>query len=62
MNVSFPSLAAWWQRSIRRMQEARRLRAAMRELAHMSSQELRDIGFTHPAMATAAAANAAARC
>jgi uncharacterized protein YjiS (DUF1127 family) len=62
MNTSFSSLAAWWQRFICRLNEARRLRRAMNELAQMGAHELRDIGFSHPAVAVAAASGAPSRC
>ena len=62
MNTYFSALAAWWQRSICRMSEARRLRRSMNELSLMDSHELRDIGFSHPAVALAAAMDAPSRC
>jgi uncharacterized protein YjiS (DUF1127 family) len=62
MTTSSSALSAWWQRFICRMSEARRLRREMNQLAYMSARELRDIGFSHPSMALAAAAEMPSRC
>ena len=51
------ALAAWWQRFTCRIQLQRRMRRELRELRQMSAHELRDIGFSHPAIAVAAAAD-----
>ena len=47
-------LTAWWQRIACRLQESERLRRDMQLLSSMSAQELRDIGISHAALATAA--------
>ena len=62
MQTLFTRLAADWQRFLCRMREARRLRRDMSRLASMSAHELRDIGFSHPAMALAAAEQMSSRC
>lgn len=62
MNTSFFAPAAWWQRFTCRWNEARRLRRDMHQLARMGAHELRDIGFPHPSMALAAAADMPSRC
>jgi uncharacterized protein YjiS (DUF1127 family) len=62
MQTLFTRLAADWRRFICRIRESRRLRRGMNQLASMSAHELRDIGFSHPAMALAAAADTPSRC
>jgi uncharacterized protein YjiS (DUF1127 family) len=62
MNTSLATLAAWWQRFVCRLQEARRRRRDMRQLERMSAHELRDIGFTQNATAMFAAASVSSRC
>lgn len=56
MHTLLTRLADDWQRFLCRLRESRRVRREIRQLASMSAHELRDIGFTHPAMALAAAA------
>ena len=62
MQTFFTRLAAGWRRLICRIRESRRLRRDMHQLAYMTAHELRDIGFSHPAMARAAAADMPSRC
>jgi uncharacterized protein YjiS (DUF1127 family) len=62
MQTFLAQLASTWQRFTCRVQEARRLRRHKREFELMSAHELRDIGFSHPAMAYSAAANGQSRC
>jgi uncharacterized protein YjiS (DUF1127 family) len=47
-------LTAWLQRLACRVQESERLRRDRQVLSSMSAQELRDIGISHAALATAA--------
>ncbi|MEJ8837458.1 DUF1127 domain-containing protein [Ramlibacter sp. AN1133] len=54
MNAVLTRLAAAWQRFTSSLEEARRARRALRELAQMDSYALRDLGISHVALATAA--------
>jgi len=62
MHAILTRLAAAWQRFTCRHREARRLRQELRQLQQMNAQELRDIGFSHPTVALAAAADARSCC
>jgi hypothetical protein len=62
MQILFTRLAAGWLRFICRMRQARRVHRDMGQLASMSAHELRDLGFTHPSMALAAAAGMSSCC
>lgn len=62
MHTFLTPLAAAWQRLTCRIREARRLRREIGQLSAMSAHELRDIGFTHPAVALAAAADVSFPC
>jgi uncharacterized protein YjiS (DUF1127 family) len=57
MHTLFDTLAASWQRFTCRIRMQRRMRRELRELRQMSAHELRDIGFSHPTIAVAAAAD-----
>lgn len=61
MQPLLPLLAAARRRLTFRLRESRRLRRGLRELEQMGPHELRDIGFSHPALARAAAAGACGR-
>jgi uncharacterized protein YjiS (DUF1127 family) len=52
--ILLSTFSAWRQRLACRIQEARRLRRDLRELARMSTHELRDLGISHAALAATA--------
>jgi uncharacterized protein YjiS (DUF1127 family) len=62
MHTILTRLAADWRRFTCRIRESRRMQREMGQLASMSAHELRDIGFSHPAMALAAAADTPSGC
>lgn len=51
MNAIHTQLADWWRQFTCRLQEARRVRRDLRELAQMGAHELRDLGLSHAAVA-----------
>lgn len=53
MNAITP-IAAAWRRFTGRLQESRRARRSLRELARMDPPGLRDLGISHAALAATA--------